>query len=124
MNREMGHDVLKKLEKAFDSRKELKNTLKDCMDSRLSKMLTTDRISTKKGGFTIEKRLLRKIESLASESDLEMDKENNIKKGRRGRSSVKLRKASSTIITIQTENITVDSNIQKENKENIEPNID
>jgi hypothetical protein len=111
---------------------EVKKTLEETMDASFRKMLSADRISKKKkDGFVMEKRITRKIDALASESDIERDGKKGKKLDRKSRrKTVRIRvKRSPTNISRQNSQHSVDwdedpfktETIQDENKENVVP---
>lgn len=70
MDEIMETDVLKKMERTST----LKDTLQDCMDKSFSKMISTDRVSRRKqDDFVVDRRLVRKIDELASDDDIETE---------------------------------------------------
>jgi len=110
MANEQGSDVLKRLASEFNIKEEVKKTLEETMDVKMRKMLSADRISKKKkDGFVMEKRITRKIDALASESDIERDGKRGKKQSRK---SVKFRrvKKSPTNISRQNSHKSVDWN--------------
>jgi hypothetical protein len=132
MANEQGSDVLKRLASEFNIKEEVKKTLEETMDASFRKMLSADRISKKKkDGFVMEKRITRKIDALASESDIERDGKKGKKLDRKSRrKTVRIRvKRSPTNISRQNSQHSVDwdedpfktETIQDENKENVVP---